>query len=276
MPSLSEIQPPYEKSSAKSRRLSLKIWQKYAVFAIILFLFCYPEYLKRLFYPYIFGEPTNAVLDTSSPEIYQDMKLPAVTVFRHKTNYILLPKTKYAVTAKVAYVDYYDTVFNRIYRGHSQKDYINLVPLDLFLLNGDMAKPEIMKLFTFEHEERLGRVLCKGVKYSRSFWPTFFKDEEEYEASKAKLQQCEKYQKEENLNNYHPIPANEKINKALHQLVFGDTVYLEGFLVDVPQMGLKTGTRKQQHHQYVMGGQQPGMCFILYTTKVIVNNRVYQ
>ena len=69
---------------------------------------------------------------------------------------------------------------------------------------------------------------------------------------------------------------HENINKGLHTLIAGDVVHIEGYLVDVPSMGMLTGTRTNQHHEYVMSGQNPGMCFILFTTKLTVNGYTYQ
>ena len=78
------------------------------------------------------------------------------------------------------------------------------------------------------------------------------------------------------LYDYYADLTNEKINKALHMLLPEDIIYIEGYLVDVLSMGLKTGTRKQQQHDYLISGYNPGMCFVLYTTKIIFNGRIYQ
>ena len=190
--------------------------------------------------------------------------------------YMLVPKTRYAVTGRVGIVDSYDTLFNKFYRGHSQSAYINLVPQDIFLVIGDMARDDIFQKFKFEHEERLGRVLCKGVKYRTSFF-SFRMSEEEAQKNMEKLNACNQYINQSEQYNYHPIPATKRINKALSMLVPGDVVYLEGYLVDVPSMRLKTGTRKDQYHEnMIVSGRAPGMCFILYTTKVMLNGRVYE
>ena len=135
--------------------------------------------------------------------------------------------------------------------------------------------PEIYKLFEFDHEERTGFIKCKGVKYKESFF-SFYSSASEREKSEKNYAICNPHINPNQFNNYHPIPANEKINKGLHTLLAGDIVYLEGYLVDVPSMGMLTGTRTNQHHEYVMGGQNPGMCFILFTTKLTVNGYTYQ
>ena len=242
--------------------------------AIVLLLFFFPEYPKRLVYPFLFGHKTAEKLVISQDGTYKDVEQTNFDFSRNKYVYELQLKTQYSITAKIGYIDHYDTWFNKIYRGHSQNDYINLVPVDLLMVYGDMAKPDIYKLFEFDHEERLGIIKCKGVKYKESFF-SFYSSDSEREESQKNLAICNPHISENQFNNYHPMPANEKINKGLHTLLAGDVVHLEGYLVDVPSIGLRTGTRTNQHHDYVMGGQNPGMCFILFTTKLIVNGHEY-
>lgn len=251
-------------------------YKKHIVFAFLLFCFFFPAYWKRAVYPYLFGKKTNEVLQISSHDYFEDVNAPMFVFTRGKYSYYLVPKTRYAVTGRVGILDHYDTLWNRFFRGQFQGDYINLVPRDIFLVIGQMAQKDIFKKFKFDHEERLGRVLCKGVKYRTSFMSAY-RNQEEAEKSQANFKACHQYIKQEEQNNYHPIPATERINKALSMLLPGDVIYLEGVLVDVPQMRLSTGTRKEQHHEnMITNGMKPGKCFILYTTKVIVNGRVYE
>ncbi len=241
----------------------------------VLLLFLFPEYPKRLLYPLLFGQKTAEKLTISQDGTYKDVETVAFDFSRNNYTYKLLPKTQYSITGKIGYIDHYDTILNKIYRGHSQDDYINLVPADLLMVYGDMAKPEIYKLFEFDHEERKGILKCKGVKYKESFF-SFYSSDSEREESEKNLAICNPHINPNQFNNYHPIPANENVNKGLHTLLTGDVVHLEGYLVDVPAMGLNTGTRTNQYHSYVQGGQNPGMCFILFTTKLIVNGYTYQ
>lgn len=257
----------------KPKKKAVKNSTIICIAAILLFFF--PEYPKRLFYPLLFGHTSTEKLVISSDGTYKDIEPANFNFSRNNYIYELQPKTQYSITAKIGYVDHYDTWFNKMYRGHSQGKYINLVPIDLLLIYGDMAKPEIYKLFEFDHEERTGIIKCKGVKYKESFF-SFYSSASEREESEKNYTICNPHINSNQFNNYHPIPANEKINKGLHTLLTGDIVYLEGYLVDVPSMGMHTGTRTNQHHEYVMSGQNPGMCFILFTTKLIVNGYVYE
>jgi len=266
-----------EKKSRKHKLAVLWDYAKKLLLILVVVQIFYPEYLKRMIYPYIYGKPTTEKMQISAEDFFEDINAPAFRFDKDGWSYALYPRTKYAVTGKVGIVDHYDTIFGKIFRGQFQGEYINLVPQDLFIVIGDLAKPEVFNLFKFEHQERLGIIKCKGVKYRDSFMSGFFSSMSEYEKSKENEAKCQPYMKNENCNNYHPIPANKNIDKALHQIVAGDVVHLEGILVDVPQMGMKTGTRKNQYHKELYGGRGgAGMCFILYTTKVILNNRIYE
>ena len=254
----------------------LKKYALHIVFVLLVLLYFFPQYAKRTLLSPFISQKYDAVLEISAQDYFGDVANTPFVFERNSKQYTLVPQTRYAVTGRVGIVERYDTLWGKFYRGHSQKDYINLVPQDVFLVIGDMAKDEIFKKFVFEHEERLGRVLCKGVKYRKSFMPSAMSRQEAKE-NWEKYQECNRFIKQNELNNYHPIPANERINQALLMLTKGDVVYLEGLLVDVPQMRLKTGRRKNQYHEnMIAGGVNPGMCFILYTTRVILNGRIYE
>lgn len=256
------------------RFLTQYFW--YIIGALFIVFFFFGTELKRMVYPYLLGVKTTEVPQISGDEYFEDVEMAPFVFKRHKKKYTLQPKTIYAVNGRVGIVDHYDTMFQYFYRGQFQGDYITLVPQDLFLVIGDMAEDGIFQKFEFEHEERLGRVLCKNVKYRNNFMPSMMTPKQA-QKNFEKYQACQRYINQDEQNNYHPIPANRVINAALSMLKKGDRVYLEGYLVDVPHMGLKTGTRKNQYHENIkIGAFSPGMCFILYTTKVITGGRVYE
>lgn len=262
---------PREKKKKNKFKANLKIF----ICLFILLNIIHPLYIKRFLYPRLYGVD-YVQQEISQIDAYEDISSGGFVFERNGKKYTLLPKVKYSVTGKVGIVEHYDTWFGKIFRGYFQGDYINLAPRDVLIVMGNMAKDDVFKMFKFEHEERAGYVLCKGVKYKTSF-ATFFKDEKEAKQSIENLQKCSPFQKEEEYNNYHLIPVNEKINKVLSTLIYGDTVSLEGYLVDIPEMKLTTGTRKgQKHKDMITNGMNPGKCFILYTNKVVINNIVYE
>lgn len=257
------------------RQSNLKLLKIFCA-CLIVFIFCYPQYWKRLVYPSLIGEKSQQIQEISMHDFFEDVDMPDMEIIRNGRSYILSPKTAYRVTGRVGIIDNYDGLLNKIYRWHSQAGYINLVPRDVFLVIGKMAEPQIFDMFDFKHEERMGSVLCKGVKYRTSFM-SYFQNEKELMKSKENYEKCNPYIKKEEENNYHPIPATENINRALSMLVKGDVVSLEGLLVDVPELGLSTGTRKNQVHQnMIISGANPGKCFVLYTTKVTINGTDYK
>ena len=261
-----------ERKNKKQKRRDYA-WKFFVI--LFVFRFFWPQYWKRLIYPSLYGKPTSQKLEISRYDHFEDLpeNTPPIYLKYDSYTYELTPRTKYSVTGRIGYVEPYDGVWNKFYRGHTQKHYINLVPIDFVIVIGDMAKPEIYNLFEFFHEERSGGAKCKGVTYKTSFLNGSLSPEEI-----ERYENCKPHDKDEELNNYHPIPANENIRKALHSILPNDVVYLEGILVDVNSNGLhlNTGTRKLQHHKYVVAGFNPGMCFVLYTTKVIFNNHVYE
>ena len=90
---------------------------------------------------------------------------------------------------------------------------------------------EVYNLFKFIHEERSGGVKCKGVKYKESWFSLGYSNLDEYRKAQEKLAVCDKYYNpitnNEYLNNYHPIPSNKNIEKALAMIFPYDIVYLE-------------------------------------------------
>ncbi|MBO7556250.1 MAG: hypothetical protein J6T72_02500 [Alphaproteobacteria bacterium] len=259
----------HKKASAKNNIIKIAL-------ALLILHLLFPQYIKRIIYPILFGTQSNISMQISKTDNFQDISAAPIEIKKGRFSYLLLPKVEYSVTGRVGYVDTYNGIWNKFYRGFSQQKYITLVPRDIFLVIGDMAKPEIFSMFKFEHEERGGSVLCKGVKYRKSFMSSY-KSQEEAAESQKNYEHCHPYIKQKELNNYHPIAANKKIDLGLSTLLPNDILYMEGYLVDVPQMGLSTGTRKEQtHSNMIMNGYNPGKCFILYTTKVIINGIVYE
>ncbi|MBR1825651.1 MAG: hypothetical protein IJ770_03595 [Alphaproteobacteria bacterium] len=267
----SKIKAEYRKRHHKYKIILLK-----GTVILMCLHLLFPQYGRRILYSFLLGKPTAEIMRISKADTFEDITAAPFRFQRGKYTYTLVPHTKYSVTGRVGIVDDYTTLFNQIFRGQFQGEYINLVPRDVVLVIGKMAEPTVFAMFEFIHEERMGGPICKGVKYRTSFLPSFM-SAKKAEKNWQKYRQCNQYIKAEEYNNYHPIPANERINKALSMLLPNDVVHLEGILVDVPQMGLSTGTRKEQtHHNMTVNGYTPGKCFILYTTKVILNNCVYE
>jgi len=244
---------------------------------IVILLMLYPQSWKRLVYPILIGKKVAQPQEISQKDYYEVLEKQKITIERGGKKHQLLLNVAYSVTGRIGIVEHYDGWWNRLYRGHSQKDYINLVPRDIVLVIGKMAEPDIFKMFDFVHEERNGGVKCKGVKYKDSFM-SFYKDRNEAIQSETNYKKCSQYFKEEEYTNYHPIPATENINRVLSMLIKGDVVSLEGFLLGVPDNKLSDIERRKlwTYDDMVVNGIHPRKCFTIYVTKIIVNGVEYE
>lgn len=232
---------------------------KYIAVGILIFLFFYPSYMYRLIYPYIFAKPVSGKLQISDKDYFSDLQNPQdIQIKSSKITFVLSPKVKYAVTGKVAYVERYSGWWEKFAHGHDKSHtlYNYFSPMDLTLVYGSLANKEKYQYIKFSHEYRAAKMTYSREKIS-------FSELIDY------------------LNNYHIIPANNRIKRGLDTIITDDTIYIEGYLVNVraleePWFNLKTGLRHNQWHEELYGGNYAPMCFVLYTTKVIMNHRVYE
>jgi len=244
---------------SKSSDLFWKGVLKYTAVGVAVFLFFYPAYVYRLIYPYIFGESVNGKLQISDKDFFSDLKKTQdIQIKSSKATFILSPKVKYAVTGKVAYVERYSGWWEKFAHGHdlSHTLYNYFSPIDLTLVYGPLANKEKYKYINFDHEYRMAK-----MTYSREH---------------VTHEELINY-----LNNYHIIPANSRVKRALDTIITDDTIYIEGYLVNIraveyPWFSLKTGLRHNQWHEELYGGNYAPMCFLLYTTKIIIKHRAYE
>lgn len=256
MPSLYLLHKQREDDeNLKKQRKGWKKYRNYVLFALLLLFFLYPEYFKRPFYLRIYGRPSAEKLEISAKDYYYDLAeaKPIKYVTKRGTVY-LTPVSRYSVTAKVAYIDRYDTLWEKFYHGYDdgQMLYSSFAPADMLLVHGSMATPERFEQCKFRHEYRISIHWCNPPSPVNE------------------------------INNYHIIPATDSIRKALSVVLNKEVIYLEGLLVDVnsPDLSwfkLKTGRRIGMiHKDQFAGGQYSGMCFILYATKIIIGGYVFE
>ena len=226
----------------------------FAVIAEAVFLWFYPEYIKRLIYPVLYGQPTNKALSISADDVFipltnnENQEIERI-YDNEKVSFI--PQVKYSVTAKIGIMERYDGWWENYYHRHRhfRMLYNKFSPLDLSLFYGENATKKMLEKCELRHEYR-GLFSCNEMDRGK-------------------------------LNNYHIIPANNNVAKGMQTLMNGDVVYIEGILVNVKHpysnKEMKTGTAHNMiHDDQFMGGQYSGMCFITYTTKLIVNGYIYQ
>ncbi len=234
----------------------LKKHIKLIAFCLVLILYFYPQFITRPLYQKLYGQPTNQQLTISDKDFFEDITHRDDIVYdlQYKNQgAFLTPVVKYSVTGRLGILEHYDGWFENFYHKHDKRriHYNHLAPTDLSIIIGQTAYDPTFSQCSFSHEYRVLWHHC----------PT---------------------RKREDVNNYHIIPANENIKKALKTLIKGDILYIEGLLVDVksvtfPDFKLTTGRRKNQTHKdQFVGGKYTGMCFVLYTTKIITGNHIYQ
>lgn len=271
----------WEETNKESKR---KKFLKRGIAVVLAIYLLFPQYWKAAIYPFLYGRQSGGEQKISAEDFFEDVQSEPFYFERNGSSYYLIPKTAYRATGRVGITDRYDGWWNKFFRGYSQdasqKLYIDLVPQDVFLVTGQMAEPEVFKMFDFVHEERSGGVRCKGVKYYTSFMSSFGMSPKKWQQSRENYDKCNPFISDKEYNNYHPIPANKNINAALSMLKHGDLVSIEGVLVDVAVDGktyLETATRHSQTHPWArIGGRQSGWCFVIYTTKIIVNGVLYE
>lgn len=256
MPSLYLLHKQHEDTeNLKKQRKGRKKYRNFVLFALLVLFFLYPEYVKRPFYLRIYGKPSAEKPEVSAEDTYKDLgeaKPFKYTTGRGTVN--LIPVSKYSVTARVAYIDRYDTLWEKFYHGYDEGRmlYSSFAPADMLLVHGSMAAPEYFEQCRFWHEYRTSFHLCNTPSVANE------------------------------INNYHIIPATKSIRKALSAVLNKEVIHLEGLLVDVtsPDLSwftLETGRRMgMTHKDQFAGGQYTGMCFILYTTKLIAGGYVFE
>ena len=225
---------------------------KLAVAGAILFLYMYPEYIKRPIYQHLYGKPYEKRLNVWEHDVFGDLNAEQKKSFSRKykgTKITFFPQKSYEVVARIGVLERYDTFWEKFYHGYDENRRIyNLFsPIDLALVQGQGAYSEKFDR-CFKHEYRL---LWSCPDIDRKYF-----------------------------NNNHMIPANRTIKKGLETLHKGDIVYIKGLLVNVKvpdwDMMLTGTSHDMTHKNQFAGGLYTGMCFLVYLQKLAVNGYVYE
>lgn len=235
-------------------RRKLKKLLIYLLIAELLFIYYRPEYIKKMVYPFLYAQRDGISLKISAQDVFYELsekQKKAIIRFYDGNEVIFLPQVGYSVTAKVGIMERYDGWWENFYHKHKKLRmlYNKFSPLDLALFYGRNATKNVLEHCQLEHEYR-GLFSCSSL------------DPAKY-------------------NNYHIVPANNSVAKGMETVLSGDVVYVEGFLVHVKHPFsrdlMHTGTaHKMIHPDQFVGGQYTEMCFILYTTKLIVDGFEYE
>ena len=168
-------------------------------------------------------------------------------------------KRKYALSGILVYHDdntsFWKKHFWNIY-GKQGEIYNQIASHDLTIFWGKTAQPSNLKKIKITHE-------LNGASYS---WKTA----------------C--YFSEEESNNFHIIPANERLDKALSILPESKRVpiYVEGYLTywygtgDYKDLKMETALNSHTVSHQKAGGRKTGLCYQLYLTKFIYDGYTFE
>ena len=254
-------------------------WFGYLICILGVSFYFFPEYPLRLFFQQTIGKEDNEKLTINKIEDFNVADKKIIELKRNKKNYKLSPHAQYSITAKVGYAHPYDdivknTIDKLLKKKNKDVKDNNLTTANLFLLWGEMAKSDVFSLFNYKHKSGTGYLLCKGVSYEKSFAASFATQASKKEQEKYNL--CNAYSLTGTFNNYRIIPANERINKAVHTLMKGDIIHIEGYLVDVPQLEITTAYKANKKNNGLLEGANLNQHYYLYTTKIISDGFIYK
>lgn len=185
------------------------------------------------------------------------IKLQQIKSLKNREKYYILPLAKYSITARIK-------AKNKFFFNQSVFDKIALV--DYGLVFGDMAKPEYFpKIYSYSREQLTG---------ARELLTAF--DKKYYYQLKDKNTYLHHH-----ASHTHVIPANRRVMSALNAAQCGQTIKLEGYLVDVydkyykrfamSSLSLKDSNESSRGHN--KGG---GSCEVMYVNKVQIGRKVFK
>ena len=252
------------KSYMQEILLVLKINRKYLLklFFAVLFaiMLIWNIGLNSFFYKRFYGNPIKEGLYTWEKEqIFDYSETLEADVFNgYPVTRVF--KKKYALSGMLTYHDDNTTFWKKYFENSGNeigRTYNRIASHDLTIVWGKMAAPDNLKKIKFVHE-------LNGVMYS------------------CKESDC--YVDGAEINNFHIIPANKRIDKALSALPTSRKVpiYVEGYLTnwygtgDYQYLTMETALDSHTISRQKSGGQRTGLCYQLYLTKFVYDGYVFE
>ena len=143
-------------------------------------------------------------------------------------------------------------IYGRIFTKHhvpAHVEYGELMPYDMVIAWGKMAKPEMFNMVKFEYEF-----------YDRYVWWTF-----------SRKIQDDPDELSTYFSNNHIIPANTDIRKGLDSIKVKDIAYMEGFLVNLV-IYKKDGMPVHMDTSLWRDDDGEGACEVFYVTHLVTRN----
>lgn len=209
-----------------------------------------------------YAEPTLNIIDENfniSPNNISKLNTKWILLKNgRKREYIyILPLAEYSITGRI-------TAKNKFF--YDKKLFDKYAKIDLGLVWGDMAKQEYFS--------KLSSRSSKKLDGSRSLM-TFFSQK-----YKPKYGHLSPYLWV-HFSHTHVVPANKNVMKALNAARYGQTIKLDGYLIDMYDVSkhrfamtsLSTSDQNESSRGYQKGG---GACEIMYVTSVQIGKKVFK
>lgn len=192
-------------------------------------------------------------IHASSPLLKSNFdKLIKIKSFKNNETYYIMPLAEYSISARIKEK-------NKFF--YMQWEIDNLALVDYGLTWGDMAKNEFFnKIYANSNQSVIGRMLVFNFK------------DRYYDSMKYKYAYMLNH-----VSHTHAIPANKNVKKALNAIRGGQTVKLDGYLVDVFSKNYRrfamSSLSLSDTNDSARGG---GACEIMYVTRVQVGSKVFE
>ena len=210
--------------------------------------------IRNFVYKRIYGRPTKEVFTIWDKEQIVDVKEDNLVAYFNGYKVIKSFKKKYAVSGMLIYHDDNTTFWKKYFwnaGGEEGEIYNQIASHDLTIVWGKSALANNLKNVKVSH----------GLNFVENY--------------ECKNEDC-RMDINEN-NNFHIIPANKRLDRALSILPREEKVpiYVEGYLTfwygtgDYKNLKFESALDSQTISKQKIGGQRSSLCYQLYLTKFI-------
>ena len=216
--------------------------------------------VRNFTYKRLYGKPTGQVLTIWDKEQILDYDEPLQNAVFNGYPVTKSFKKKYALSGILVYHDDNTTFWKKHFWNSGDeigKTYNKIASHDLTIVWGKTASPDNLKKIKVGHELNLALLECTT---------------------------CNCYFGIGDFNNFHIIPANERLNDALSVLPRSKKVpiYVEGYLTDwygtgdYQDLKMDTALDARTTSRQKAGGGKTGLCYQLYLTKFIYDGYTFE
>jgi len=196
-------------------------------------------------------------------QILPSSKKPFAFYTKNKMECMMTPMADYSISALVVAKN-----TNVWLRGLMNSNFDNIALIDFGFLCGEVASPEISKHFRFRSKKRLDN--ARELRPMPT-WGSSWSGVSDYLVSKnLSLDYFFTH-----MSHVHVVPANDNVMSAVMQLKKGDSVKLDGYLVDMNFDGTSTRTSLSRSDTNPTS-RGNGACEVMYVYRVQIKNKIYE